>query len=83
MQFPTYTLETVDGDEVTVIKDGHLTALDDPEVIALASQYGDPAELLAEAWTPPVPGISIPGDYWKDYAPDPAAWFERYDEERS
>ncbi len=53
MQFPTYTLETADGEEITVIKDGHLTALDDPEVIALASQYGDPAELLAEAWTPP------------------------------
>ena len=83
MQFPTYTLETTDGEEITVIKDGHLTALDDPEVIALASQFGDPAELLAEAWTPPVPGISVPGDYWKDYAPDPAAWFERYDEERS
>jgi hypothetical protein len=80
MQFPTYVLETVEGDEITVIRDGHLTALDDPEVVALASQYGDPKELLAEAWTPPVPGISVPGDYWQDYAPDPAKWFEEYDE---
>ncbi len=56
-----------------------MTALDDPEVIDLASEYGDPDQLLTEAWTPPIPGISVPGDYWKDYAPDPAAWIEAND----
>jgi len=80
MQFPTYVLHTTDGEEITVIKDGHLTSLDDPDVIELASTYGDPAELLAEAWTPPIPGISAPGDYWADYADDPAKWIESNDE---
>ena len=80
MQFPTYKLHTVDGEEITVIRDGHLTSLDDPEVVDLASTYGDPKELLAEAWQPPIPGISVPGDYWKDYAQDPGAWIERHDE---
>jgi hypothetical protein len=54
--------------------------LDDPEVIELAATYGDPKELLAEAWTPPIPGISAEGDYWTDYAPDPAKWIESNDE---
>lgn len=79
MQFPTYKLHTTDGDEFTVIKDGRLTALDDPEVIELAAEYGDPEALLTEAWIPPIPGISVPGDYWNDYAPDPAKWIEEND----
>lgn len=79
LQFPTYTLHTAEGEEIVVIEDGHMTALDDPEVIDLASEYGDPEQLLTEAWTPPIPGISVPGDYWKDYAPDPAAWIEAND----
>ena len=79
LQFPTYVLTTKDGEEITVIRDGHLTSLDDPEVIALASQYGDPKDLLAESWTPPLPGVSVPGDYERDYASDPAAWLEQRD----
>ncbi|HVT96370.1 MAG TPA: hypothetical protein VHE33_02620, partial [Acidobacteriaceae bacterium] len=78
LQFATYVLRTVDGEEITVIRNGHLAALDDPEVVELAKQYGDPYELLQEAWIPPVPGISIPGNY-DDYAADPAAWIERYE----
>jgi hypothetical protein len=74
LQFPTYVIHATNGDTITVIKDGHLTALDDPEVVAMAERYGEPANLLAEAWIPPVPGVSLPGDYWKDYAPDPNAW---------
>ena len=70
----TDRIHLTNGDTITVVKDGHLTALDDPEVIAMAERYGDPDSLLAEAWIPPVPGISLPGDYWKDYAPDPNAW---------
>lgn len=78
LQFPTYILRTIDGEDITIIRDGHLTALDDPEVIELASEYGDPAEILSEAWIPPVPGVSVPGDY-QAYAPDPAGWIERYE----
>lgn len=37
---------TVDGDELVV--DGHLTALDDREVRAVAATFGDPDELLTQ-----------------------------------
>ena len=50
-----------------------MTSLDDPEVRALASRYGDPDYLLAEDWIPEVPGINAPGDYMKDYAAQPRA----------
>ncbi len=40
----------------------------------MASKYGSPKEILREEWIPPVPGISAPGNYWKDYASDPGAW---------
>jgi hypothetical protein len=80
LQFPTLTIGATDGEEITIIRNGRLTALDDPEVIELARQYGDPREMLREAWIPPIPGISVPGDY-ADYAADPAAWIERYDTE--
>lgn len=79
LQFPTYVLTTRDGEEITIIRDGHLAALDDPSVIEAASRYGDPASLLREAWIPPVPGVSVPGDFLADYAPDPAAWLEAHD----
>ncbi len=35
-----------------VIEDGHLVALDDPEVRAVAERFGDPDELLREDWVP-------------------------------
>lgn len=79
MQFATYKLHTTDGEEITIIDHGRLKALNDPEVRDLAAEYGDPDELLTEAWIPPIPGISVPGDYWKDYAPDPARWIEEND----
>jgi hypothetical protein len=50
-----------------------MTSLDNPEVRALASRYGDPDYLLTEDWIPDVPGINAPGDYLKDYAPNPGA----------
>ena len=34
----------------TIIDEGHLVALDDPEVIELARKYGDPEILLREDW---------------------------------
>ena len=57
---------------VNLLDKGHMTSLDDPEVRALASRYGDPDYLLTEDWIPEVPGINAPGDYLKDYAPNPA-----------
>ena len=74
--FPTYTLTTRDGEVLTLIDKGRLTALDDPEVRELAARYGDPDEMLREDWIPSMPGISAPGDY-DEYARDPARWIYR------
>jgi len=62
------------GEWVTLIDKGHLTALDDKEVHAVASKYGDPKELLKESWRPKIPGINYPGDYMRDFGRNPAAW---------
>ena len=78
LMFPTYEITTREGRKVKVVDNGRLTALDDPEVRELARQFGDPDVLLKETWEPAVPGISIPGDYWRDYAPNPAAWIEAH-----
>src|SRR3990172_3598805 len=75
--FGTLEGHTADGEAVRVIDKGHLTALDDPEIRAVASKFGDPDELLREAWIPGVPGINVPGDYMTDYAQDPIPWIRR------
>ena len=74
--FPTYEATTAAGETYTVIENGHLTALDDPEIREIAAKYGDPDELLAEDWIPGVPGVNEDGDYDEDYARDPLAWLE-------
>jgi hypothetical protein len=71
--FPTIEITTPDGQVLEVIKEGRLSALDDPEVRDLASTLGDSAELLTEDWTPEMPGITGPGKY-EDYARDPAKY---------
>jgi hypothetical protein len=43
---------TVVIDGKTVIKNGHLLALEDPEVREVAKKYGDPDELLGLEWQP-------------------------------
>lgn len=58
------------GQWVTIIDGGHLVALDDSEVRALASRYGAADRILSEDWVPEVPGINAPGRY-EDYARDP------------
>jgi hypothetical protein len=75
----TYTITAKDGTIYTMVKDGHLTSLDDPEVIKCAEKYGDPKEILREDWHAPMPGITVPGDYEKDYAPDPLSWLKAYE----
>lgn len=76
-QFATLSGKTSKGEEVVIVDKGHLTALDDPEVRALASRYADPDKLLKEVWFPAVPGINAPGDYMKDYARDPISWIKK------
>lgn len=71
--FPTLVVVAKDGVEHAVIRNGRLTALDDPEVRAQAARYGDPEELLKEDWIPEIPGITCAGSY-EEYARDPAAW---------
>lgn len=58
------------GKWVTLVNRGHLTALDDPQVHALAARYGNPDRILSEDWIPEIPGINVPGSY-QDYARDP------------
>lgn len=72
--FATLTVTTRTGGTINVIDDGHLVLLDDSEVRTVAGRYGNPDEVLAESWTPSIPGINAPGDYESDYARDPADW---------
>jgi hypothetical protein len=73
--FTTYKVRLRNANKwVNVLDKGHMTSLDNPEVRALASRYGDPNYLLTEDWIPEVPGINAPGDYLKDYAPNPGKY---------
>ena len=73
--FTTYKVRLRNANKwVNLLEKGHMTSLDNPEVRALASRYGDPDYLLTEDWIPEVPGINAPGDYLKDYAPDPGTY---------
>ena len=79
--FPTLEGTTITGETLRIIDKGHLTALDDQEVRLLAGKYGDPDEMLREAWVPSIPGINTPGDYMKDYGQDPISWIKKEAEE--
>ncbi|HJZ73621.1 MAG TPA: hypothetical protein VKE51_17895 [Vicinamibacterales bacterium] len=73
--FTTYRVRLRNANKwVTILDKGHMVSLDNPEVRALASRYGDPNYLLTEDFIPEVPGINAPGDYLKDYAPDPGGY---------
>jgi hypothetical protein len=70
--FSDYQVHLRNADRwVTLIEKGRLKSLDNPEVRALASRYGNPDQLLTEDWRPEIPGINAPGNYMTDYAPDP------------
>ena len=79
--FNTFEIETEDGQTIKLIDKGHLTALDDPEIRKIAAKYGDPDEVLREAWIPAIPGINVEGDYERDYAADPGGWVRKEHEE--
>jgi hypothetical protein len=69
--FTTYRVHLRNANRwVTLVDKGRLASLDNAEVRALASRYGDPTELLQEDWRPNIPGVNLPGDY-ADYAADP------------
>jgi hypothetical protein len=74
-QFPLPTKGGGEGGQDTAEASGriHLTTLEDPDVRDVAARYGDPDQLLAEAWIPSVPGINAPGTY-AEYGRDPARW---------
>jgi hypothetical protein len=55
---------------LTLIDRGRITALDSPEIRALASRYGNPNEVLRQDWVRHLPGINTPGNY-QDYAKNP------------
>jgi hypothetical protein len=73
LYFPTVTLE-MQGDNETIIENGRLCALDDPEIRKMAAKYGDADLWLDESWIPAVPGLNVQGDYWRDYGRDPMKW---------
>ena len=76
--FPTYEIKDREtGEWFKVIDRGRLMVLEDPAVRRLAALIADPDQLLAYDWVPAIPGINHPGDYGRDYAPDPAAWIRR------
>lgn len=76
---PTYQVRIRDTDQwETVINNGRLAALDDPEVRALAARYGDPDEVLSSDYVPPYPGINVPGNFMEDYAKDPGAYWTKW-----
>jgi hypothetical protein len=69
---PTYQVRLRDsGKWLTLIEHGIVKTYNDPEVRALASRYGNPDELLRRDWIPEIPGITVAGDYNKDYAAKP------------
>jgi len=74
--FNTIDADLRDGSTVRLADKGRFTFLDDPEIRRVAAKYGDPDEILQEAWIPAVPGINIPGDY-ESYAADPGPWIRR------
>jgi hypothetical protein len=76
--FITYAAKLRDEDQtINIVDKGHLSTLDNAEVRALTSRYGDPDLILREEWIPGMPGINEPGDYQKDYAPDPWAYIRK------
>ncbi len=69
--FTTYRVHLRAADRWLNLMDrGRMTSLDNAEVRALASRYGDPDRILSNAWMPEVPGINAPGRY-EDYAANP------------
>jgi hypothetical protein len=73
--FPTIKWKLRDtGEWISIADKGYVKVFDDPEVRALASRYGNPDQIFRYEWIPELPGINVPGNYEKDFAPDPWAY---------
>ena len=75
--FPSMEIRSTRGETIKIIENGHLTALDDPEVREMASKYGDPDEILKEDWIPKIPGVSAPGSY-EEFSTRPDEWIKHH-----
>ena len=64
---------------VTLIEHGGLTALQDAQVRALASRYGNPNDILRRDYVSAMPGINMPGSY-DQYARNPGAYWTKWAE---
>ena len=62
---------------VTLIEHGGLTALQDTQVRALASRYGNPNDILRRDYVTAMPGINMPGSY-DQYARNPGAYWTKW-----
>ena len=80
-RLPTYEATVTGGKTFRIVDRGHLAVLDDPEIRAIASKYGDPDDILREEGARPIPGINTPGDYWS-YAKDPVPYWVQQRKER-
>jgi hypothetical protein len=64
---------------ITLIEHGGLTALQDAQVRALASRYGNPDDILRRDYVTAMPGINMPGSY-DQYARNPGAYWTKWAE---
>lgn len=75
---PTFQVRIRELDQwVTLIEHGGLSALDDVGVRALASRYGNPAQIMRRDYVSALPGINAPGSY-DEYARHPGAYWESW-----
>lgn len=79
-QMATMQVRIRDLDQwITLIEHGGLASLDDAYVRALASRYGNPANILRRDYITALPGINIPGSY-EEYARNPGAYWQKWAE---
>jgi hypothetical protein len=75
--FVTYEIKLRGRNEwYKIVDKGRVSIMDDPEIRAIASEYGDPDFLLSYDWIPPLPGINCEGNYLEDYGADPAGYLK-------
>jgi len=75
---PTFQVRIRDLDQwVTLVEHGGLKSLEDVGVRALASRYGNPAQILARDYVTALPGVNAPGSY-DDYARNPGAYWTKW-----
>jgi hypothetical protein len=81
LYFGTYTIDIRNSNRsVDIIRNGRMKSLDDAEVRALASRYGNPDEILAEDWIHEMPGVNAPGTF-EEYSRNPYPVHKRINDE--